>query len=258
MKVRIRFTKVGKIRWTSHRDMARMWERALNRVQLPVAYSEGFSPRPKVSFGLALPTGGESLAEYLDVVLRPDTPVEVESLPPRLSAALPVGLDAVAAVELEGPADSLQQAVVACTWLLEVKGVSADEAAALCHEALAADELPVTRTRKGKEVHDDLRPAVLSLDVHHTTPDGAVLLAELATQPRGVRPSELLAALRPDLSGGTVRRTHQWIAHDGARVEPVPWTGADPVTLWSEPPTADLPGGHLLDAGAPHAEVRAS
>ena len=70
MIVRMRFTKLGKIRWTSHRDVARMWERALRRAGLPVAYTQGFSPRPQLSFGLALPTGCESVAEYLDVSLR--------------------------------------------------------------------------------------------------------------------------------------------------------------------------------------------
>jgi len=69
VKVRIRFTKQGKVRWTSHRDVARIWERALRRAGLPVAYTEGFSPRPRLSFGLALPTGYESDAEYLDVDL---------------------------------------------------------------------------------------------------------------------------------------------------------------------------------------------
>jgi len=67
MRVRLRFTKLGKIRWTSHRDVARMWERALRRTSLPVARTAGFNPRPKVSFGLALPTGHESVAEFLDV-----------------------------------------------------------------------------------------------------------------------------------------------------------------------------------------------
>src|SRR6059036_543842 len=62
MRVRVRFNKLGKVRWTSHRDVARMWERAFRRARLPVAYTGGFSPRPKVSFGLALPTGCESEA----------------------------------------------------------------------------------------------------------------------------------------------------------------------------------------------------
>ena len=66
-RLRLRFTKAGKIRFTSHRDVARMWERALRRSGLPVAYSQGFAPHPLLSFGLALPTGCESTAEYLDV-----------------------------------------------------------------------------------------------------------------------------------------------------------------------------------------------
>ena len=69
MRLRIRFSKIGKIRFTSHRDTARIWERGLRRAGLPVAYSEGFTPRPRISFGLALPTGYESEAEYLDVEL---------------------------------------------------------------------------------------------------------------------------------------------------------------------------------------------
>ena len=69
MRIRVRFTKLGRVRWTSHRDVARMWERALRRAQVPIAYTAGFTPRPQLSFGLALPTGCESLAEYLDVAL---------------------------------------------------------------------------------------------------------------------------------------------------------------------------------------------
>ena len=68
-RLRLRFTKAGKIRFTSHRDVARMWERALRRSRLPLAYSQGFVPHPLVSFGLALPTGCESRGEYLDLRL---------------------------------------------------------------------------------------------------------------------------------------------------------------------------------------------
>src|SRR2546421_1452639 len=97
MRIRLRFAKTGKIRWTSHRDVARMWERAFRRVGLPLAYTQGFSPRPKVSFGLALPTGHESAAEYLDLELAADNAataeVDISSLPARLSLALPAGID---------------------------------------------------------------------------------------------------------------------------------------------------------------------
>jgi radical SAM-linked protein len=65
----VRFTKLGKVRFTSHRDVARLWERALRKAGVPVAYTGGFAPRPRLHFGLALPTGYESHAEYLDVDL---------------------------------------------------------------------------------------------------------------------------------------------------------------------------------------------
>jgi radical SAM-linked protein len=86
VRIRFRFSKLGKVRWTSHRDVARMWERALRRTQLPIAVTAGFTPRPKVSFGLALPTGHESVAEYLDVELDCES-LDVAGLPARLSAA---------------------------------------------------------------------------------------------------------------------------------------------------------------------------
>ena len=72
MRLRVRYSKKGKVRFTSHRDVARIWERALRRVGLPMAYSQGFSPRPKMSFGLALSTGHESEAEFLELELSED------------------------------------------------------------------------------------------------------------------------------------------------------------------------------------------
>src|SRR3954468_12553257 len=95
MKVRIRFSKLGKVRFTSHRDVARIWERALRRAAVPVAYTEGFSPHPKLSFGLALSTGHESLGEYLDVDIAAAAAadVDIEELPARLDPGLPIGLD---------------------------------------------------------------------------------------------------------------------------------------------------------------------
>src|SRR5690606_29749085 len=78
---RIRYSKMGKIRFLSHRDLARVWERGLRRSGIRVSYSEGFSPRPKLSFGLALSTGYESLGEYLDVDLHPEAGVDPEAIP---------------------------------------------------------------------------------------------------------------------------------------------------------------------------------
>ena len=118
--VRVRFTKRGKVRFISHRDVARGFERAFRIVELPLAFTLGFSPRPKVSFGLALSVGHESIAEYLDVELR--EPVDTGAWPERLSAALPEGIDVTGVAPLADRAPALQEAVT----LVEYQVVVAD------------------------------------------------------------------------------------------------------------------------------------
>jgi radical SAM-linked protein len=218
--LRIRFAKLGKVRFTSHRDVARIWERAVRKIALPVAYSQGFTPRARLSFGLALQTGAESLAEYLDVELT--APVDVDHCLTALGAALPDGIDAVSA-SIEPPGtDSLQQVVTSCSWEIDVPDVDPETVTAAVVRLLAADRVVVTRERKGKPVEDDLRPAVLALEVTGPTPTGTRLVAELGAQPRALRPAELLAALGLPGDGVRTRRTHQWIQLGDARWEPLP------------------------------------
>lgn len=225
--VRVRFTKWGKVRFISHRDVARAFERAFRIEQLPLAFTEGFSPRPKVSFGLALSVGHESDAEYLDVELA--EPTAVDALPAQLSAALPDGIDCTGAVRLVDRAPALQEAVTEVQFrvsALDGRGVPVDgdvlQSAATA--ALACAELPVTRTRKGKESVDDLRPAIRSIELTHGI-DGPELELGLSTQPRGVRPREVLDALDTLVGVGLtehrVRRTSQWIERGDARLEPL-------------------------------------
>ena len=228
MKIRVRFTKVGRVRWTSHRDVARMWERALRRGQMPVSYTAGFTPRPQLSFGLALPTGCESVAEYLDVAL--DEAVAPSELARQASSMLPEGVDVVAAAVLEPGTNSLQEDVSSCTWEIHVPGVDAEDLDVAIGRALDADSLPITRERKGRDVVDDLRPSVLALSCAASDSDGAQLLAELGTRPRGVRPSELAQALGIEL--GLARRTCQWIERDGSRWEPLMADPAGTAVIW--------------------------
>ena len=227
MRLRIRFAKLGRVRWTSHRDVARMWERALRRARLPVAYTEGFSPRPKLSFGLALPTGCESKAEYLDVALRePVAPGEVTSA---FSSLLPDGVDVVAAQVLPAGAGSLQEEVTSCRWEIDVPQVDPDGLAEVIARVLGAEVLPVTRERKGRPVTDDLRPSVLALSSAGPSGTGSGLVAELGTRPRGVRPAELAQVMGIEL--GLARRTNQWIERDGSRWEPLATPAAD-AAVW--------------------------
>ena len=137
---------------------------------------------------------------------------------------------------------SLQQAVTSCTWTIEALGLGVAEARAAVDRVLAAREIELTRQRKGHDVTDDIRPYVIHLAVIGPIPDvrspsgdrtiapGGVLLdAELGTQPRGLRPAEMLRVLGPGVDEGRVRRNQQWITHDGARHEPLP-TGATSAT----------------------------
>lgn len=220
IRIRIRFSETGKVRFVSHRDVARLFERALRKLRLPVAYSEGFSPRPKLSFGLALTVAHESDAEYLDVELTEHC--DVDDLPRALSAALPDGIVVDAVAELEPGSASLQQAITSCTWRIEVLGAPTAEVTAAVAEALAAAELPLERVRKGKTATADVRPAILDLEVVGPTSTGVDLLAHLSTTPVSLRPAELVAVLGIDgLEEGLVRRTHQWMIIDGVRCEPV-------------------------------------
>ncbi len=216
MKLRVRFTKVGKVRFTSHRDVARMWERALRRARLPIAYTAGFSPRPQLSFGLALPTCCESDAEYLDVAFSQSVdPAAVMDLGPML----PDGVDVTAAAELDPGTGSLQELVTTCSWEIAVPSVSPLVLADAVRTVLGAEHLPVERERKGRREADDLRPSIVDLRVAESQSDHAVLVAELGTRPRGVRPVELAGVMGTPF--GLARRTHQWIERDGSRGEPL-------------------------------------
>lgn len=233
MKVRVRYTKLGKVRFLSHRDLARVWERSLRRAEVRVAYSEGFSPRPKLSFGLALSTGHESLGEYLDIDLHPEAGIDPADLPTIVTPSLPAGMTAQIAVPLELGTESLQAAVTSSTWRIEVVGPEPAELADAVAKALALDELPITVERKGSETILDARPAILALAIATddiTLPPGVaplrastLLEGELATQPRSLRPAELLRALDASWHEGRVLRTHQWTLVDGARCEPIPF-----------------------------------
>jgi radical SAM-linked protein len=244
MILRIRFAKIGKVRWTSHRDVARIWERALRRADVAVSYTKGFSPRPQLSFGLALPTGCESNAEYLDVALESRDASDLHSgllssvIDERVTPSLPDGIS-VLAVGVPDPAlGSLQEAVTSCTWKMDVRGTTTEGLRRAVDEVMSASSLPVERERKGRRSSDDLRPSVLSLNVldndaeeAFTSPNSVdsgiddadtqvvTLAAELATRPRGVRPAELARAIGVEF--GLVKRTCQWIEREGSKFEPL-------------------------------------
>jgi len=219
--VRLRYTKLGKVRWISHRDVARALERSFRVAQLPLAFTEGFSPRPKVSFGLALSTGHESDAEYVDLVLA--EPVELDELPVCLTASLPEGIAVVGVSPLADRAPALQEAVTSVEWRVHVahRDLTAADKADLhrsVEAALDAPTLTTTKHRKGRDVVEDVRPVIRRITV--CDEPSTIVEMELSTQPRGAKPGEVLAAIG-DFTDVRTCRTHQWIERDGARQEPL-------------------------------------
>jgi len=240
--VRLRFTKHGKVRFVGHRDLARSFERSFRIAALPLSFSLGFSPRPKVSLGLALGVGHESDGEYLDLELA--EPVDVDALPATLTGTLPIGVEVSGAVALVPRAPALQEAITSVEYDLRPAALSSPELRAAIEQAMSAEHIPIETTRKGRAVVEDLRPGLRRLELRDD-----VVEAEVATQPRGIRPAELIRALRglaaTAVGSGEDRvlRTHQWIERDGARHEPLE---ADRAPRASD--DARVPSKGLIDA----------
>ncbi|MBA0049846.1 DUF2344 domain-containing protein [Streptomyces sp. AJS327] len=158
-RVRLRYTKRGRLRFTSHRDFQRAFERALRRAGVPMAYSAGFTPHPKVSYANAAPTGTGSEAEYLELALSEHR--EPARLLAQLDESMPDGLDLVDAVEAHG-ADFTARLEVS-EWELRLDGVPPEMAEKAVAAFLAADSVEVQRqTKKGLRTFD-ARAAVVSL-----------------------------------------------------------------------------------------------
>lgn len=230
-RLRLSYTKLGKVRFTGHRDVAHLWERALRKAQIPVAVSAGFTPRPRLAFGLALPTGAESLVELLDVIVdADDLDRQLDDVVERLSAALPMGLDVTDAWLPGDGIESLQESVVASSWSMLLEGSNVPEAVM---ELEASSATYLERERKGERFIDDVRPSILALTVvdaerwidrtsSETDPVTAVEVM-LSTSGRGVRPTEfvevLLSTSDPWDRLRRVVRTNQWIEREGQRVD---------------------------------------
>jgi radical SAM-linked protein len=199
-RVRVRYAKRGRLRFTSHRDFARAFERALRRAAVPVAYSAGFTPHPKVSYAGAAPTGTASEAEYLELGLAERC--DPEALRASLDAALPDGIDVLLVVEPEPGAPSLADQLEASEWRIELAGVTASEARSAVEAFLGQVSVVVERRTKDGTREVDARAVVLTADVAEEA-DGtgnaepcATLNLVVRHSTPAVRPDDVLTALR--------------------------------------------------------------
>jgi radical SAM-linked protein len=198
--VRLRYAKRGKLRFTSHRDVARAFERALRRAGLPMAYSQGFSPHPKVSWVGAAPTGVASEAEYAEIQLVEH--VDPQVVRAELDAALPEGLAVLEGV-LAGPG-GLAERIEASAWRIEVRGLGGEQLRQAAQMLLATPTLLVERVTKDGRRSLDARAAIVSLDVEDcptVLPASdqlsrcGILVAVVRQVSPAVRPDDVLSAL---------------------------------------------------------------
>jgi radical SAM-linked protein len=204
-RVRLRYAKRGKLRFASHRDIARAFERALRRAGLPIAYSQGYSPHPKVSWVGAAPTGAASEAEYAEIQLVEH--VDPEVVRAELDAALPDGLTVLEGV-LAGPG-GLAERIEASAWRIEILGLGSEQLRQAAHLLLATPTLLVERVTRDGRRSLDVRAAIVSLDIGALEIDDCPTVLPVPDQPGrcgilkavvrqvspAVRPDDVLSAL---------------------------------------------------------------
>jgi len=184
-RLRIRYAKRGRLRFTSHRDFSRAFERAIFRARVPMAYSSGFNPHPRISYAGAAPTGSASEAEYLEIALAEI--VDPAAIHEQLEEALPDGLDVLQVVESAG--GSLADLLEGSRWRITTTA-EPDVLSAAVADFLAAGEVIVERmTKKGLRSFD-CRAAVLALMA-----DGPELDLVLRHVVPAVRPDDVLTGM---------------------------------------------------------------
>jgi radical SAM-linked protein len=196
-RLRVRYAKRGRLRFTSHRDFGRAFERAVRRAGVPIAFSSGYSPHPRISYAGAASTGSASEAEYLEIALT--RTCDLDAVRASLDAALPDGLDVLEVVEVDG--GSLADRLEASVWTLELPGVEPADAQSAVRVFLATQTVEVERMTKRGVRRFDTRAAVVSM--HDESPDQpgddrpcAILQVVVRHGTPSVRPDDVLAGLR--------------------------------------------------------------
>ena len=206
-RLRITFAKGGDLRFISHLDLKVVWERALRRAWVPLAYSQGYNPQAKLQLASGLPLGYTGSAEVMDVMLTES--MSPEEFVKRVDPTLPEGLNIVSVEEAPSESPSLQSALHQAMYriILETP-LPADELTTRINSLLASDHLEQQRIRKGRTETFDLRPLVDDVWLESSGDNHAVLSMRLSAGQHGnVRPDAVLAALGLENAPTQVERT---------------------------------------------------
>ena len=200
MRIRITFIKQGALRYTGHLDLHRLWERAARRAELPLAYSQGFHPQPKMNMAAALPLGFSSRCEVMDMKLEHDIPLG--DLPTRLNTTLPSGLQVVEVEQVDERAPALQTQVASAEYEVTLsEPIDGSELGRKIDSVIESTTLP--RERRGKMY--DLRPLIEELTL---LPDGRIFMRLTAREGATGRPEEVLDVLEIAFEETRIERTH--------------------------------------------------
>jgi len=203
MRARITFTKQGALRYTGHLDLHRLWERAMRRADLPLSYSQGFHPQPKISLAAALPLGFSSSGEVLDVRFNDEIPTE--EIASRLKDNLPADIQITNVIKVDEREPALQTQVLSAMYDVHLtEPVDGSDLTRKINELMMSESLP--RERRGKFY--DLRPLIEMLSVV-TEANGKVWLRMALSARDGAtgRPEEVLNALGIEPEYTRVERT---------------------------------------------------
>ena len=209
MRIRITFAKQGPLRYTGHLDLHKLWERAARRAELPLAYSQGFHPQPKMNIAAALPLGFSSRCEVMDMKLEHE--IQLEGLREKLQQTLPAGIQVLNVESADERAPALQTQVASAEYQVTLAGpVDASELKRKIDSVMEAESL--LRERRGKTY--DLRPLIEGLSLTPSPlPQGEgqgvrVFMRLPAREGATGRPEEVLDILGIAFEETRIERTH--------------------------------------------------
>lgn len=218
--VRIKYRRGFETRFLSHLDMMRLFEHAMRRAQVPLVYSEGFNPRPKISYGPALATGFMSGAEYMDVHYFADHPIDIKT---KLGPQLPDGIEMLEAKSLYRKNKALAALINRADFEVKLNGQwEHRKTSKRIAEILNHDRILVERKRKKKDTRQfDIRPYILDIS---TLPQGISLQAKMENG-HTVRPEEILRLLFPEneplVKMAQITRSALWVQYGDILTSPM-------------------------------------
>jgi radical SAM-linked protein len=202
MRLRISFAKNDLMRFTGHLDLHRAWERIFRRAALPLAYTQGFSPHPRINLASALPLGFTSEAELVDVWLEEELPLD--EIARSLTRAIPPGIQIIEIQSIIERLPSLQSSLESSEFVVTFLEET-PELREQVQRLMEANSLP--RTRRNKPY--DLRPLIEALEVLPATEEGYPCLRMLLSAREGAtgRPEEVLDCMGIPVEECRVHRT---------------------------------------------------